>query len=274
MLPLPLPPLTRASLDIPNSNLEELLPLLPPSATHKELFTFFAEVAKLPTDTVLTDVSRYDSASVCIEPYRNTLTLEETDTFSRAPVALRDDRLTSIYRNMIAAYAEDFHVDLDEILAPSTLLKTLTTVEETLAALPPLPPVLGVWRPYLVPPITISSIPLMETLHKALVLYLWLSYRLELAFPDRELATAYKKRTEKVLEVCLERLPGLRPKKKGERTKEMDREHALYRRKYVDKHGLVKPSIEWVDRQTADMTKREQTWKNLAVILEEPAPKH
>jgi ATP-dependent RNA helicase SUPV3L1/SUV3 len=175
---------------------------------------------------------------------------------------------------MVRSYAEGYLVEIEDVLASSTLLRTLTTVEETLAALPPLPPNLGVYRQYLSPAITISAIPLLESLHKALVLYIWLSFRLELAFPDRELASEYKKRTEKVLEVCLERMPGLRSKKRTERTKEMDHEHALYRRKYVDKHGLVKPSIEWVGHQTADPARRGERWRNLAQVLEDKPRQH
>ncbi|KAG1774782.1 mitochondrial degradasome RNA helicase subunit C terminal-domain-containing protein [Suillus placidus] len=44
----------------------------------------------------------------------------------------------------------------------------------------------------------------LEGLHKLLVLYLWLSYRLPVAFYQSEEAYALKERTEKALDWCLQ----------------------------------------------------------------------
>jgi ATP-dependent RNA helicase SUPV3L1/SUV3 len=255
MMPLSLPSVSRAVLELPAKGLAQLAPLLPSHTSFNELMGHFEALAKLPPLTVLSSVSHREPLAEVVGKYRDVLTLSECIQFGLAPVNHRDPKVLSIFEGILKGYAEEMEVRLESVLAPTTLVKMLKTVEETLAALPPLPPHLGIYRPYLAPPITIAAIPLLESLHKALVLYIWLSFRFELAFPDRELAAAYKERTEKTLEICLERMPGVRQKKREERTGEMDKEHALYRRKYVDKHGLIKPEIEWV---TAELESRER----------------
>ncbi|BEI84011.1 hypothetical protein CcaverHIS002_0406150 [Cutaneotrichosporon cavernicola] len=260
MMPLSLPSVTRAVLEPTSKALGKLAPLLPPSTSYNDLMGHFEALAKLPPLTVLASISHREPIFQVVGKYRDVLTLGECIQFGMVPVNRRDPKVMSIFERVLKSYSEEMNVSLEPTLAPTMLIKTLKTVEETLAALPPLPPTLGVYRPYLVPPITIAAIPLLESLHKALVLYIWLSFRFQLAFPDRELAAAYKERTENALEICLERMPGVRQKKREERTGEMDGEHALYRRKYVDKHGLVKPEIKWVAAELAARNKRRDRW--------------
>ncbi|CAK9781019.1 hypothetical protein CC85DRAFT_269456 [Cutaneotrichosporon oleaginosum] len=260
MMPLSLPSVSRAVIEPPSGALAGLAPLLPAQTSFNELMGHFEALAKLPPLTVLASLSHRAPLAEIVGKYRDVLTLSECVQFGVAPVNWRDAKVAAIFESILKSYSEEMNVRLEPTLAPTTLIKTLKTVEETLAALPPLPPHLGIYRPYLVPPITVAAIPLLESLHKALVLYIWLSFRFELAFPDRDLAAKYKERTEKALEICLERMPGVRQKKREERTGEMDREHALYRRKYVDKHGLVKPEIEWVAAELASRNRKREQW--------------
>lgn len=274
MLPLTLPAVTRAVFELPNEALTSMLPLVHPTTTYADLLDHTAALAKLPPNMVLSETRNRLALAEVLEEQRDVLTATDIVVFSNAPVNTRDPKVAGIFQNIVQAYATDYHVDVEEVLKKSTLLHTLKTVEETLAALPPLPPHLGIFRQYLVPPITVGGIPLLESLHKALVLYIWLSFRYSLAFPDRELATAYKLRTEKVLEICLERLPGVRQLKSAERTKEMDKELALFRRKYVDKHGLVKPSIKWVNQEQEERMRKMKRWRSAATEADEVTEIH
>lgn len=244
MLSLPTPPVTRAYINIPREALDDLSPLLPPNTTLTQLHSTFSTLAKLPPHTLLTPTP---SLLPHLEPHRQTLTLSETTTFLSTPATQDTNVLKSL--DTILTLFPTSNVRLDDTLAPTKLLNILKTVEETLGALPPLPPHLGIFRPYLAPSITIAAIPLLENLHTALMTYLSLSTQYPLAFPDRPKAQEYKTRVEKVLDICLNRLPGHRQLFTHERKKAWDHELALYRRKYVDKHGLVKPDIEWVREQ-------------------------
>jgi len=258
MLPLPLPPITRATIELPTAAIAAVAPLLPATTTYDDLIDNVAALAKLPPNTVLMDITKIGPQADVVEDFRHVLTLSEVQTFTQAPVNLRDPNVKAIFGAVVRAYAEDYLVQIEEVLEESSLLRTLQTVEDTLASLPPLPPT-GVSRQSSAPPVTISAIPLLESLHKALVLYIWLSYRLELAFPDRALANEYKARTEEVLEACLERLPGVRAKKRSERREED-------RRKRADSDTPAKPAIEWVEREAADQSQRERKWKHLMQI--------
>ncbi|OJA11184.1 hypothetical protein AZE42_06253 [Rhizopogon vesiculosus] len=79
-----------------------------------------------------------------------------------------------------------------------------------------------------------QALLVLEGLHKSLVLYLWLSYRLPVAFYQSEEAYALKERTEKALEWCLQnmstRVRDRRPASFELRTGSEDEDGVEYRR--------------------------------------------
>ncbi|WRT67588.1 uncharacterized protein IL334_004560 [Kwoniella shivajii] len=272
-----LPSIPRANLEVPYPNLAELASLLPSNTSFGSLLEHFAVLAKPPAFTTLSAYGHKLPLADLIEPYRDQLSLQEIDLFCFAPLNLRDERAKAIFKNLIEDFSENGLVELENIFGPSRLLHQLELVEETLRTLPPLPPILGVGRKLLTPPIIISSIPMLETLHKSLVLYIWLSFRLEVSFPDRNKAVEYKERTELVLDQCLERLPGLRQRKhaKGERGPEVDRAVRDWRRENVMPNGTRKvegvprKGLTWLERNVAQRVKERKVWRNVKVIGDE-----
>ncbi|OCF31260.1 mitochondrial RNA helicase [Kwoniella heveanensis BCC8398] len=269
-----LPSIPRAKLEVPYGNMAELASLLPSNTSFASLLEHFAALAQPPAYTVLSAYEHKLPLADVVEPFRDRLSLKEIDQFCFAPVNVRDDRAKAIFRNLVEDFADQGCVNLDDIFASSRLLNQLDLVEETLRTLPPLPPVLGIGRRLLTPPVIISSIPMLETLHKSLVLYIWLSFRLEVAFPDRAQAVEAKNRTEIVLDQCLERLPGLRQRKqsRGERGKEVDRLVRDWRRANVMPNGTRKvegvprKGLTWLERNVAQRAKERQVWRNAKVI--------
>ncbi|KAL1408385.1 RNA helicase [Vanrija albida] len=257
MLSLPLPAIPRAVVSPPLSSLVALAPLLPPDVTFADLTSHFEQLAKVPPNTVLGESRQRLQIAELIEPARDVLTLSEADSFSLAPLNVRDPKLVDIFQSMVTGYADSYYVELEDVLESSELLDMLDEVEAAMAALPPLPPHASASKPYLAPPIAVRSIPSLETLHKSLVLYIWLSYRLELGFPDRELAMEYKARTEKVLDLCLQRLPGVKNKHgKGG---------------VVHQHKLeeaVKPDIKWEQSEAVAAERRRHRWRDVGLVDE------
>jgi len=277
LLPLPLPPLRRATLDIPFDTMSDLSILLPQGTPFAHLLDHLNALALLPANTVPGAFDQKVPLADVLEPVRDRLSLIEMDLFTYSPVSVRDPNAINIFTNIVRAFAETGLVDLDEVFGPSRLLTTLDMAEATLATLPPLPPILGIGRRLLTPPILVSSIPVLETLHKSLVMYIWLSFRLEVSFPDRLLAQSYKDRTEVVLEACLERLPGLRQKKTYERSREMDGKVAAWRREYVSPNGTVKMTgaggkkgIEWMTPHIQRRLKEREMWRGAKVAVDAP----
>jgi len=262
LLPLPLPSIQRATLDIPGGALQELSSLLPSETTFETLLDTFYLLSKTPEGTKLNPQTHKYPIAHILQPFKDLLSLSEMELFAFSPVGLRDPKGLSIFTHLIESYSSTGLVDLHDILSESELLKQLHLVELTLEALPPLPSVLGIGRTPLAPPILISSLPLLETLHKSLVLYIWLSFRIPISFPDRAKAVDYKNRTEVVLDSCLVRLPGLRNKKNSERTKEVE---GLWAREKRLKH-LEDKKVRWKGWNEPLKIAEKAKWRSAAVI--------
>ena len=276
LLPLPLPSIPRAIIDIPYDIMADLSVLLPAGTSFGELLDHLNALTLLPQNTASGGFDHKIPLADVLEPFRDHLTLYEMDLFTHSPVSARDPNAINIFTNIVRDYAESGKVDVDIVFNTSRLLTTLDMVEATLATLPPLPPVLGIGRRPLTPPIIISSIPLLEVLHKSLILYIWLSYRLEVSFPDRELAMSYKYRTEVVLDDCLARLPGVRNKKTTERSREMDGIVAEWRRRHVNPNGTSKEigtqgkkGIAWQPLSIAQRLKEKNKWRGVSFPIDE-----
>ena len=286
LLPQPLPPITRATVDIPFAVLGEVSSLLSPETTFAELLEHVSQLAILPPKTTLTANRHRTQLADIVEPLRSYLTLAEMETFSFAPVNQRDLRSVAVFEKVVNAYATEGRVDLIDCYSGSGLIKTLEMVETTLETLPPLPPIEGIGRRLLTPPVIVTSIPALETLHKSLVMYIWLSYRYDVSFPDRNLAVEIKERVEVVLDQCLARLPGLRNKKTHERGAEKDGIVKQWRRQHVGPTGVRREidhkaikfdrkrgklpeqregKIQYASKGEDQGRRRKDTWKNLGM---------
>jgi ATP-dependent RNA helicase SUPV3L1/SUV3 len=211
-----------------------------------------------------------------VEPFREYLTLSEMETLSFAPVQQRDPLSVSVFEKVVIAFAQDGRVDLLEVFNGSGLFKNLETVEETLKTLPPLPSTstekdvsvtngLANRKPF-TPPILVSAIPMLETLHKSLVMYIWLSYRYDVSFPDRPAAVEIKTRTEVVLDQCLARLPGL---KKGNKKGPVGRRDIkLFDPKKERDRGPVKQKkeVKWASKGDDQGRRKSEIWRNVGMV--------
>jgi ATP-dependent RNA helicase SUPV3L1/SUV3 len=295
LLPQPLPPITRATLDIPMTTIQALSSLLAPETTFAQLLEQASQLAVLPPKMTLTENRHRTQLSDVVEPLRDFLTLSEMETFSFAPVNQRDPRSVAVFEKVVLAYAKQGRVDLLECYTGSGLIKALEMVEATLDTLPPLPPIEGIGRRLLTPPVIVTSIPSLETLHKTLVMYIWLSFRFDVAFPDRPLAVEIKERVEVVLDQCLARLPGLRTKKTHERGAKNDGIVKQWRREHVGPTGVKREldykairfdkkrgklpgqksgsGIEYASAGEDAGRKRRALWKNIGMVREDSGEK-
>jgi ATP-dependent RNA helicase SUPV3L1/SUV3 len=289
LLPQPLPPITRATVDIPFAVIASLSSLLAPETTFAELLEHASQLAVLPAKTTLTANRHRTQLADIVEPLRPYLTLTEMETFSFAPVNQRDARSVAVFEKVVNAYAKEGRVDLLDCYDGSGLIKSLEMVEATLKTLPPLPPIEGIGKKLLIPPIIVTSIPNLETLHKSLVMYIWLSFRFDVSFPDRPLAVEIKERVEVVLDQCLARLPGLRNKKTNERGAEKDGLVKEWRKEHVGPSGVRRDldrkaikfdrkrgelperkevKIEYASKGEDQGRRRRQLWKNVGMVRE------
>nr|ODN86868.1 mitochondrial RNA helicase [Cryptococcus depauperatus CBS 7841] len=259
----PLPLISRAKLEVPTSQLVQLAGLLPENTPYAELLQHFSSLAKPPAHTTLAGYDHKLPLADLVEPFRNRLSLGEVDLFCFAPVNSRDERAKNIFINLVEDYAELGCVEIENIFASSDLLTTLNQVHDTLCTLPPLPSAGQIaGKKQLIPPVIIQSLPSLETLHKTLVLYIWLSFRLEVAFPDRKQASELKVKCEKMLEECLERLPGLRMKKGNNAASKQAVKNTRRERANEQEHKR----IDWVSGSEIKKEQQKKVWRELAIL--------
>lgn len=216
VLQSPLTPVPRAVVESSSDRLSKLAVLLPTDTRYSVLLQLYSSLVKLPAYCTVQENTSGILVSELFKAYGKRLALKEMVVFSFAPVNLRDDKAVAAFQKYLGAYIHDGEVLVEEALLETRLVANLEKVELARTAMyDPLED--GLAKHHLAPisGAIVAAIPGLESLHKALVLYLWLSFRLDLAFPDREKATLLKTRTEEALEYCLERLPGLKRTRKA-----------------------------------------------------------
>jgi ATP-dependent RNA helicase SUPV3L1/SUV3 len=259
LLPRPLPSITHATVDVPFEVTEQLAALLPLSTQFSELLDHVSNLARLPPHTTLGTTQHKLPLSDLIEPMREHLSLSEFDLFTYSPVNTRDQRIVDIFRTIVSGFATTGKVSFDEVFGPSKLLKTLEAVELALSTMPS-PSQIQAGKKWVLPGIVINSLPLLESLHKSLVLYIWLSFRLNVAFPDRPIAVEVKARTEAVLEQSLEHLPGLKRRKKSSAE---DTERIRVKAEREAAQG-GKIEIDWRPRDEGERTR--ERWRGVGLV--------
>lgn len=272
VLPLELPKIQLATLDVPYKTRADVALLLPPNTPYVDVLDHLNSLIQIPSNMRTSAFQDVVPLAEMLEPYRNTLTFHELHVFTSCPVNRRDPMIISVFNNIIRQYSREGLVEIDKAFFDTRFLSLLDLVEGTLAVLPPLPPIIGIGRRVLTPPIIVSSLPQMESMHKALVMYIWLSFRLEVAFPERARANNLKLRVETVLDQCLARFPGLRNLKSHERTKAGDRAVADWRKQYVAPNGTLKipgstqKGVLWVEEAVIQRLKNKQIWQSTGVV--------
>lgn len=239
-------PIPRAYLDAPLEAMEALSMLLLPTGDSDSLSTMvpyatllqdFREFALVPRACAYSDVVNASKVAELLAAQEKDLSLDELATFSRAPVASRDESVVSAFNAYVSRYVADGCVETVDALKDTGLLDALELVELAKEAYPATTNA-KTFRP--LPPAIVAALPQLESLHRALVLYVWLSFRLELAFPGRAEAIEHKERAEDALEFLLERLPGLKrtrqPRRRNEGLDLPTRPHS------------ARPQLDWLSR--------------------------
>ncbi|KAI8566289.1 hypothetical protein RHMOL_Rhmol02G0028700 [Rhododendron molle] len=162
----------------------EDLPLLHSALESKSpvLEEHFLENAKLSANYFIANCEEMLKVAAVIDELP--LGLHDKFLFCISPVDMNDEISSQGITQFATNYSNKGIVRLREIFKPGTLQvpKTPTALEE------------------------------LESIHKVLDLYVWLSFRLEDSFPDRELASSQKALCSMLIEEFLERLGWQRPK--------------------------------------------------------------
>jgi ATP-dependent RNA helicase SUPV3L1/SUV3 len=119
------------------------------------------------------------------------LTLEDRIQLMMAPISWRDSVTLGIVSRFLRMYRTTMNVNLKKCLEDSNLINEMVEVE-------------GMMLRGTAPTSSPNTLAMLETLHKVLGLYMWLSCRNPCSFSDHEDVADLKDRVEKVLDWCLE----------------------------------------------------------------------
>lgn len=188
-------PLLHASLNAPSPCLEaaglfpsfDLLALysrLHPDCTFYSVLEHFVENAKLSSNYFISDCEAILKVAEVIEDLP--LGLQERYLFCISPVDMDDGISSQGLIQFAEEYAKKGLVNLKKVFTPATFCIPKTQME----------------------------LKELESIHKVLDLYVWLSFRMKESFPDRELASSQKAVCGMMIEEYLESLGYETPKTK------------------------------------------------------------
>lgn len=178
-----------------------------------------------------------------------TLTIIERETFVNGPVNIRDERVVQMLENMVRLYVLGQLVRFEKAAEHLGLLETLEGVEQIhrkaeavrqqklaeaggRSGAVYVHPSAAHYAPLDAPLINVDALMILESLHRSISLYLWLSFRFPLAFCYKADAEAIKERTERTIEFLLEairigranRLAKISASKKRQQAREQEEE--------------------------------------------------
>jgi ATP-dependent RNA helicase SUPV3L1/SUV3 len=177
-----------AGIDIINSISEAL----PTDSSTLAIYEAYVYLSKMRPVYRPEEMPRLIDRCRFLDKLAGSLTLDDRDLLMKSPVPWRDDLALQFVVNVMRLYKGEMSVELSRALEGGPLMNVLSAAEESLE------------KPDFT--VDIRHLEIMETFHKVLVLYLWLSMRNPVAFFEYEEATKLKLRVERVLHRYLQNL--------------------------------------------------------------------
>lgn len=217
---------------------ENVLQALPSDASHRTLMEVAPYVANVRPPCRAFIPSKVEARSRFVETHAKDMKLYEKLLISGAPVNWLDLPSVEFTARLCQMYNDTIRVGIFDALRIGPHLEALEKVEKIMS---------GARSSVAAPS---QDLPVLEGLHKSLVLYLWLSYRLPVAFYQSEEAHALKERSEKALDWCLRNMS----------TRVQDRQRASFRLRMTpeDEDG-----VEY--RRTPGVRAQEESSRELGV---------
>ncbi|KLJ07132.1 hypothetical protein EMPG_17384 [Blastomyces silverae] len=226
-------PILSAGLLPPDHIVKRFSEHFPPSTPFAYILQRLHNIAQVDSNFFLCDVQGHAGAAEAIDSIKG-LSMDEKLVFLSAPTHMRDPQMSNIFREFVRCVAENRSGDLLEIddLPIDVLDKPVSGDKGYLATL--------------------------ETLHRSLVLYLWLSYRCGGVFTNRALATHVKSLTEIKMDRALTEFSANRNLRKAT---SLRRQYALQRQTKMRENAFAAES-EGVDIDFGNIPEAE-VWDDM-----------
>lgn len=186
-----IPTINKAAIGVSSGALKDLNSLMPARASLGDLIKTLTNLIRVSNNYFVTSNQNFlQMADIASEPLSQ-LPLEDAFRFAMAPCNTRDANVVAALCRFIDSQAQGETID-PEVALNGLGLTQLEAVERVMQ------------NPAHQTPLTPETLNTLESLHRSLVLYTWLSFRFTLDYTRRSVAQDLKLRTEKCIEHILE----------------------------------------------------------------------
>ncbi|GBE82827.1 ATP-dependent RNA helicase suv3, mitochondrial [Sparassis crispa] len=177
---------------------------LPRDSAARTIIQVYQFVAKMHPIYEFVDFAAMRAKLDFVDEVAGDLTIADRSLLLQAPTPWSDEVALQACGRMMVLYRTEMRVSLKRALKDSGLWDSFNDIlrmSETSSE----PEHFG------------NALQMLESLHKTIVMYLWLSYRKMVGFPDQTEAFEVKAQAERAMEWCLERLTAARLQQSEER---------------------------------------------------------
>ena len=193
-LEAPFDPLHFARLALSSRMFMQVVGALPPDATNRTVNDVCIFVSNMSPLFEIQGIKEISTGIEVIDEFLDCFTARNRLMMQNAPCPWRDGAVAQATRVIMGLYRENLRVPIDEALYRSRMLPQLN---KALAMMQ------GSAGSHTAREIDFA-LSALESIHKAVVLYLWLAHRQPVAFPDMAKALRLRQLTEHAMDWCLE----------------------------------------------------------------------
>ncbi|KAF8061769.1 ATP-dependent RNA helicase suv3 [Lyophyllum atratum] len=199
-LDIPVAPLKFARLGHTKESFNAFAFAMPPDCSMQAVFDAHLYISKLPPILRYTEEITERQRQTCelVDRVGAKLPLADRLMVAQAPIAWRDPACMVLVTRFLEMFGEEMEVDLSAALECTDLLENLERIEERMRGQ-------GKGRP------SSEMLLALESFHKALVVYVWMSFRQPVVWSCHEEVTVLKGRVERALEWTLQALTKNQP---------------------------------------------------------------
>ncbi|KAG6897878.1 hypothetical protein C0992_009676 [Termitomyces sp. T32_za158] len=205
-LDAPPQPLSVAYVGVGSRRFQKLSHALPPDSSPQTILAASYYISCLPIYLRHEDMLKKKYHLVCqqlVDTHIDAMTAQDISMFLLSPLPVHDEAASQIVKRFFQAYQEKMSVDLWECMSDSPLVANLDAIERLQTE--------GKTKG-----ITSVKLQQLESLHKAMVLYLWVCFRRPVSWHSLEDVIALKERLEKALDWALQAMTKLQPGRDSE----------------------------------------------------------
>ncbi|KAG5721392.1 hypothetical protein E4T56_gene12928 [Termitomyces sp. T112] len=208
-------PLKTARIGISSTSFFAFSLALPPNSSTKTILSAYYYISRIPAILRQQKINLKYVEPLCnfIDARMANMPARDTIMFLLAPIPLRDVAALEVVQKFLRAYQDEMSVDLWEHLEGSSLVAALDGVERLHAE-------------DNTESVTSVMIAQLESLHRAVMIYMWMTFRRPMAWHCVKEVAVLKLRLEKALDWGLRALTKLQPGKDWERYVKDHREKA------------------------------------------------